>query len=50
MIIRVRTTLRAALSKLPAPVMAWMLDSGLLEEWPPELTRHGKRAVRVVYL
>lgn len=50
MILRVRTTLRTALDKLPAWVVAWMIDAGWLESWPLELTRKGKRNVQLVFV
>jgi hypothetical protein len=46
-IIRVRTNINQALNKLPAPVVALMVDHGWLTEWPLELTRLGKRMAQV---
>lgn len=50
MILRVRTSLRNALDKLPATVVAWMIDQGWLESWPLQLTRKGKHHVQLVFL
>ena len=50
MILRVKTTLRNTLEKLPAPAVAWMIDEGWLESYPLELTRKGKRYVQLVFL
>jgi hypothetical protein len=50
MILRVRTTLRNALDKLPATAVAWMLKEGWLDEWPLELTSKGKHFVQVIFL
>lgn len=49
MIIRVRTTLRATIDKMPAPIVALMLDQGWLTQWPWELTRLGKQMAQVHY-
>lgn len=50
MILRVRTSLRKALDKLPAPVVAVMINEGWLESWPLEITRKGRRMIKVVSL
>lgn len=50
MIIRVKTTLRQVLDKLPGPVVASMLAQGWLEEYPLELTRRGKQHIQLVFL
>jgi hypothetical protein len=50
MILRIRTTLRGALDKLPATAIAWMIDEGWLETFPLELTKKGRRYVQLVFL
>lgn len=48
-VIRVRTTLRGALEKLPSPLVAMMIDWGWLDSWPLELTHRGRRYVQVIF-
>ena len=50
MILRIKTTLRNTLDKLPGAAVAWMIDEGWLEQWPLELTKKGKRYVQLVFL
>jgi hypothetical protein len=48
-IIRVKTTLREALSKLPGAAVAWMIHEGWMEEWPLEITRKGRRHIQLIF-
>lgn len=45
----VKTTLANALDKLPAPLIAWLINRRYVDGWPLELTRLGKRRIRVVF-
>lgn len=45
----VRTSLRNALEKIPAPVMAHLVDVGYVAEWPLELTRYGARNIELAF-
>lgn len=45
---RRRRSIRDWLDQLSAVQVAWMIDQGLLQSWPLELTRMGRRKVRAL--